>query len=634
MPNSQKLLLDYREGREQWEWENLAPYASHSSDHSLSWRRSEADPHVRRGDTVFPARPALVFPGSTMKVSRSGDLAGTLSRFKTAFQIDIERISSSNAFRRLEYKTQVFVTHVGDHFRTRLTHVIEVSETARIIGQVLRLNEDLVEAIALGHDLGHTPFGHVGEEAIARMFMECWPKQEPFLQSKWGEFGPAFYHNVQSVRVVDKLENGYEWDRRPVAEAAAFDPPDSRRGWGMDLTWAVREGILKHSSRGLKAGQLRMYGSQYLMDELEPFSPATLEGQVVEFADELTSIMHDLEDGLRYRLFTLDELQETLLPHLTEKNLTDLLGLSPRFGMSLDEESRSRLGKLTEMLHTIESRKDRTVGTLLALLRTILLSNLIETTSLRLTQAMSEALVSSGLPELTAEPARPEQFLLAEIQLGAPTSPQPTATSYCAEAWDPAARPRVFMRLQHYQRNADHTYTLTHEDRGEDWQLFWLPHAGRPEDRRQVLVLRGGRPLKAYPLGQICLRFRGCKLVGYSPAVWALRNSLREKFIPEYIHHAATVVRMNDKGSKYLQKVFAHFVASPHSMHSHSLRRFGLRHPNANDPKFILRIVEHLQGMTDRYLEQVYSHLFLPGGHHAEMDEVSLVDDDRPSSRA
>ncbi|MGH7454057.1 MAG: dGTP triphosphohydrolase, partial [bacterium] len=381
-------MLDYRESRELWEWENLAPYAAHSSEPSLNWRRSEADEKVRQGDPIHKVRPHHYFPERKANVSLSGDLAGSLSRFKTAFQIDKERLTGSTAFRRLEYKTQVFVTHVGDHYRTRLTHVVEVNETARIIGQALRLNEDLIEAITLGHDLGHTPFGHAGEHTLYEMFKKHWPKEVAMRETEWGIFGPAFYHNVQSVRVVDMLEKGYEWDQRPRTAVNSFDNPLNRRGWGLDLTWAVREGILKHSQRGLKTDDIRMYGSEYLMKELEPFQPATIEGQVVEYADEITSIMHDLEDGLRYRLFTLDELQNSLMKYINQNNLLNLLGLSTDFGVKQDKNLSSRLKKLRDLLDAIEKKKDRTVGNVLALLRTILLSNLIETTSLRLRQAL------------------------------------------------------------------------------------------------------------------------------------------------------------------------------------------------------------------------------------------------------
>ena len=159
---------------------------------------------------------------------------------RTVFQRDRDRIVHSKAFRRLKHKTQVFLAPEGDHYRVRLTHTLEVSQIARTVARALRLNEDLTEAIALGHDLGHTPFGHLGEQALT-----------PFL-------GRPFRHNEQSLRIVDYLEND---------------------GTGLNLTWEVRDGIVNH-----------------------PWSmppPATLEAQVVRFADRIAYINHDVDDAVR-----------------------------------------------------------------------------------------------------------------------------------------------------------------------------------------------------------------------------------------------------------------------------------------------------------------------------------------------
>lgn len=621
-------MLDYRESREQWEWENLAPYAAKSSEPSLCWRRSEADLMVRENDPVIPSRPQWSFPPRTSQISQSRDLAGSMSRFRTAFQIDIERITNSTAFRRMEYKTQVFVTHEGDNYRTRLTHIIEVSENARAIGQVLRLNEDLIEAIALGHDLGHTPCGHEGEATLSDLFAKHAQGKIPADPTPWGRFGAAFYHNVQGVRVVDKLEKGYEWDRRPRIDGHKFDPPVSRRGWGLDLTWATREGILKHSSRGLKADQIRMYGSEYLMRELEPFSPATLEGQVVEYGDELTSIMHDLEDGMRYQLFSLDNLQDGLMSFMKGNNLLELLGIRPQEASRMSPVLQSRVEKLRDLFATIEAKQDRTVGTMLALLRTILLSNLIEATSCRLKQALEGLPASTSSKKSTPPLVPPHKLLEVEIALGPERSMgQPTASSYCAEAWEPPDEIERRISLIHYDAKTLARQTQT-EERPGDIQLLWEPNAAEPDYRRHVQIYAQGKPLGSYPLEQIRIRFTGSKVVGYGPEVLPLRNWLRKDFIPEYIHNSATVDRMNNKGSKYLREIFDHFMRYPFSMHSASLRRFRMQSPNPDDPKFVLRIVEHLQGMTDRYLERLYSRLFIPGNYGMEVDEVSLVDGD------
>ena len=195
------------------------------------------------------------------------------SPLRNAFQRDRDRIIHSTAFRRLEYKTQVFVNHEGDLFRTRLTHSLEVAQLARGIARTLHLHEDLTEAIALAHDLGHTPFGHAGQDAL-----------NACMKNNGG-----FEHNLQSLRVVDKLEQRY----------AAFD--------GLNLTFELREGILKHCS--LKnAKQLGKVGLRFI----NKTSPS-LEAQVTNFADEIAYNNHDIDDGLRSGLITIDQLQEVAL---------------------------------------------------------------------------------------------------------------------------------------------------------------------------------------------------------------------------------------------------------------------------------------------------------------------------------
>lgn len=166
---------------------------------------------------------------------------------RTDFQRDRDRILHSKAFRRLKHKTQVFINPEGDHFRTRLTHTLEVAQIARTIARALNLNEDLTEAIALGHDLGHTPFGHTGEEVLNNLLTE------------------GFRHEKQSLRVVDYLEGGK----------------------GLNLTWEVRDGILNHTSCG---------------------KPSTLEGQVVKISDRIAYINHDIDDAIRAQILSLDDL--------------------------------------------------------------------------------------------------------------------------------------------------------------------------------------------------------------------------------------------------------------------------------------------------------------------------------------
>jgi len=188
-------------------------------------------------------------------------------QYRSVYQRDRDRIVHSAAFRRLEYKTQVFVNHEGDYYRTRLTHTIEVAQIARTIAFALRLNTDLIEAIALAHDLGHTPFGHSGEEALNE------------LMARHG----GFNHNLQGLRVVDVLEERY---------------PDFP---GINLTWEVREGIVKHASKFDRASRIK---------GLAPDEMPTLEAQIADIADEIAYDNHDLDDGLTSGLLKETDLEK------------------------------------------------------------------------------------------------------------------------------------------------------------------------------------------------------------------------------------------------------------------------------------------------------------------------------------
>lgn len=187
------------------------------------------------------------------------------SKSRTAFQRDRDRIIHTTAFRRLEYKTQVFVFYEGDHYRTRLTHTLEVAQLGRSMARGLGANEDLTEAICLAHDLGHPPFGHAGEHALNAM-----------MQGSGG-----FNHNTQSYRVVTELEHRYK---------------DYR---GLNLTYETREGMIKHETDYDKSDA----------GEYEPDKRASLEAQIANLADEMAYNAHDLEDGLRAQLFTAQDLE-------------------------------------------------------------------------------------------------------------------------------------------------------------------------------------------------------------------------------------------------------------------------------------------------------------------------------------
>lgn len=195
------------------------------------------------------------------------------SAFREPFQRDRDRIIHSSAFRRLKHKTQVFVEHEGDYFRTRLTHSIEVAQVARTIAGALGLNSHLTEAVALAHDLGHTPFGHTGEDALDAMM-------KPF---------GGFDHNAQALKIVTSLERHYaEWD-------------------GLNLTWETLEGIAKHN--GPVTGELPPALAEYnTRHDLELHTHAGAEAQAAALADDIAYNNHDLHDGLRAGLFTLDEI--------------------------------------------------------------------------------------------------------------------------------------------------------------------------------------------------------------------------------------------------------------------------------------------------------------------------------------
>lgn len=224
--------MNIRESTEQWEEAYLNPYAAFS------------------------------------KNSRGREREEDACDIRTAYQRDRDRIIHCKAFRRLKHKTQVFLAPEGDHYRTRLTHTLEVSQIARTIAKSLRMNEDLTEAIALGHDLGHTPFGHSGEAVLNKICSE------------------GFAHYKQSVRVVEMLE---------------------KDGMGLNLTWEVRDGILNHRTSG---------------------HPSTLEGCIVRLSDKIAYINHDIDDAIRARMFVEADLPECytgILGHSVRERLNNLI---------------------------------------------------------------------------------------------------------------------------------------------------------------------------------------------------------------------------------------------------------------------------------------------------------------------
>ena len=236
----------------------------------------------------FHASP-LAFFACDPKQSRGRRFFEAAAPTRSEYQRDRDRIVHSSAFRRLVYKTQVFLNHEGDLFRTRLTHSLEVAQLGRSIARSLHLNEDLVEAIALAHDLGHTPFGHAGQDALN----ECLRRHDPT--------NAGFEHNLQSLRVVDSLEERY-----PTYN-------------GLNLTFETREGILKHCSRrNARQIEAREPGgvAQRFIDQHDteqPWLQPSLEAQLANLADEIAYNAHDIDDGVRSGLLSLEQLEEVAL---------------------------------------------------------------------------------------------------------------------------------------------------------------------------------------------------------------------------------------------------------------------------------------------------------------------------------
>lgn len=238
--------------------------------------------------------------------------------FRTVFQRDRDRIIHCNAFRRLEYKTQVFVYHEGDHYRTRLTHTIEVSQIARTIARALNLNEELAEAIALAHDLGHPPFGHTGEKILDHLMEGC----------------NGFEHNLHSLRIVEHLERRY---------------PNFR---GLNLTWEVREGIVKHSSEHDRPEALKEY---------KPDKAACLEAQIVDLADEIAYNNHDIDDGLSSEMLDREQLKDV---ELWQENYEKIKKAFPKEDFKVHKSqtiiqiiNQQVTDLITQILKEVEKRK-------------------------------------------------------------------------------------------------------------------------------------------------------------------------------------------------------------------------------------------------------------------------------------
>jgi dGTPase len=249
--------------------------------------RTNVNPEGQPGAMAVEALIARAAYASDPANSRGRLYPEAVSRTRNAFRRDCDRVIHSTAFRRLAHKTQVFVFHEGDHFRTRLTHTLEVTQIARSLARALGLDEDLAEALALAHDLGHPPFGHAGERALDRCLADF----------------EGFDHNAQTLRVVTALEHRY----------AEFD--------GLNLTWETLEGVVKHNGpltdrHGEPVERYRRRGLPHAIrahartQDLELWSWPSAEAQIAALADDIAYDAHDIDDGLRAELFALDDLAE------------------------------------------------------------------------------------------------------------------------------------------------------------------------------------------------------------------------------------------------------------------------------------------------------------------------------------
>src|SRR6202049_4035209 len=276
--------------------------------------------------TIETGRERAVYAAEPGK-SRGHRHAEPPSPTRNAFRRDCDRIIHSSAFRRLAHKTQVFVYHEGDHYRTRLTHTLEVAQIARSLARALGLDEDLAEALALAHDLGHPPFGHAGERALDRCLGAC----------------GGFDHNAQTLRVVTALERRYP----------AFD--------GLNLTWETLEGLVKHNGPlivrdGTPLGPYRQHGiPETILDysrlqDLQLRSFPSVEAQIAAFAREIAYDPHDIDDGLRAELFDLDDIATVALPG---RIIGEVRAAHPGLdaGRQVHELIRRLIGLLIEGVH-------------------------------------------------------------------------------------------------------------------------------------------------------------------------------------------------------------------------------------------------------------------------------------------
>jgi len=619
----------------EWEKRNLAPYAVRSCDEGFTRRKYEEK-----------------INGAVL------DPSGMRSRYRTAFQIDKDRILNSTAFRRLEYKTQMFVSHEGDHYRTRLTHTLEVADLARYIARSMRLNEDLVEAIALGHDLGHTPFGHAGEEALDE------------IMNKDG--GDHFFHNIQGIRIVDYLESGYDWDRRG----------GERGGHGMNLTHAVREGILKHTNRGLKGNEEDKVSDWKKFEDLMFDAPCHLEGQVVALSDEIAQRIHDLEDGLRSGLLLKDDLMDFIKRNIgnsmekgdkitkndvkkileiwhkktegdidredveklkkiigvcKEGKIANLLLLDKRLSRMekiLNKELKdinselseddiwniSRLIKYKQLYKEIV-QKSAKIGNILAFIRGIYIGNTIENSF----HNCSELLKGEVIQDKDYE----DKVSLEEVR---------KKKMICEIIIDDKSEGKKEAKIKIFEGASE---KLKHELKTMEYDIEWINKSKDIEKTQVVNVMVVEKTKKSkkrikkcynFPLEQVKITLIRKDLVSFTKE-WSKFDTELKKIIKESMYLNYMVRRMNEKGKYFIKKLYDRFYEDPLQLHSRVWEKHFENIKSRADlenrinaikkqPEFKQRICEHLSGMTDRYITREYERLFGSDSIIEEKDEI------------
>jgi len=561
----------------------------------------------------------------------------------------------------MEHKTQIFVSHVGDHYRTRLTHTLEVEGIAQQIARALRLNTDLVRAIALAHDVGHTPSGHFGATTLDTLF-----KQKVCATEHENRRG-GFFHNIHGLRVVDFLEKGYEWDfTLPPSRANATPVEDYlsanvKQAKGLDLTWAVREGILKHTRHGLdeleKGG---LVGYDYLSrGEFDLKSPGTLEAQVVRWADDLASLMHDLEDGMRSGILSPYELVTQIREwgseiFATEELMEQALGMSEQFGHQggvNDAENRLRTAKFSSAYNAIfgeggnEGRRRILKYNIVAFLRSVFMANLIEQSHCNIGRVLNGKDLVGQLRELANGKGSGRDFEAALEELMA--SSKEREGELIELVIKPAPGDQGQFACVATKHGLDGSAEAT---KTEDFSIIWI---NKHEDPRipQLVEITLDKTTEVWPVGRVFLDLSqismpssygdassasdNTDLIGYHKDIDKLRNRIKESVIKRGLHDSMSVQRMDHKGKFFLEALFKLFDESPEQLPTASFEHYGLggmtaaeleaEHPDA----FYLRIVENLQGMTERFLEEEYSRLFLPGKStplSAEQDLGDYID--------